>query len=47
MGFAMRSLDGVRFEIEKTNTDAMQYRTVWVEEKAAFEIRKGVRVCPR
>ncbi len=42
----MRSLDGVQFEIEKTNTDAMQYRTVWAEE-AAFEIRKRVRVCPR
>ena len=45
-GFAIRSLDGVQFEIEKTNTDAMQYRAVWAEE-AAFETRKGVRVCPR
>lgn len=42
----MRSLDGVQLEIEKTNTDAMQYRAVWME-KAAFEIRKRVRVCPR
>ena len=31
---------------KKTNTDAMQFRTVWME-KAAFEIRKRVRVCPR
>lgn len=45
-GLAMRSLGGVQFEIEKTNTDAMQYRAVWME-KAAFEIRKLVRVCPR
>lgn len=45
-GFAMRSLGSVQFEIEKTNTDAMQYRAVWMEE-AAFEIRKRIRVCPR
>lgn len=27
----MRSLSSVQFEIEKTNTDAMQYRTVWAK----------------
>ena len=42
----MQSLGGVQFKIEKTNTDAMQYRAVWVED-AAFETHKRIRVCPK
>ena len=44
--FAMRSLGGVHFEIEKRIPTPCNFARSG-QEDAAFEIRKRVRVCPR